>query len=91
MLFILLFLSSLHNYADARSPADRDSIRSAARSLSAAYRHQDAAETLQELDKLGSAQASDYLEMGKAYLAARDLGKAKRAFQKAIKHGAEAE
>ena len=91
MLFILLFLISLHLHADTRSPANRDSIRSAARSLSASHRNRDAAETLKELDRLGCAQASDYLEMGRAYLAARDRGKAKRAFQKAIKHGAEAE
>ena len=91
MLFILLFLSSLHVNADARSSANLDSIRSAARSLSVLDRYRDAAETLKELDKRGCAQASDYLEMGKAYLAARDRGKAKGAFQKAIKHGAGAE
>jgi GWxTD domain-containing protein len=46
---------------------------------------------LRGLEKSGLALGEDYVRMGEAYLAARDRGKAKRAFQKAIKKGAPAQ
>ena len=68
----------------------QDSIRSEAQAYIQSDRPKLAAETIRKLEKAKVARDVDYLLMGEAYLAADDRGKAKGAYQKAVKLGAKA-
>ncbi len=90
-LHILLFFIGLFPVWGAPDPANQDSIRQIARTHIEASRPKAAVDVLRSLEKQGLADAQDFLLMGETYLSFRDRGKAKRAYKKAIKHGAEAD
>lgn len=90
LLYIFLFLFSLRSAEAVPEISLADSLRSQARIHLDSERPKDAASTLRSLEKLGLAKAQDYVWMGKIYLLVNDRGKAKRAYQKAIRGGSEA-